>query len=102
EAGEAKRPRFLAFKENFKKTFKLFAEVYGVACPTNFRTSGFQALCGTFASRDRVIHPKSFNTFLITDEETKRAGVAMQWLYEELTGLLHTCSRDLDKRVPHQ
>src|SRR5438105_4654022 len=57
EAGEAKRTR-LGFKKNFKKTFKLFAEVYGVRCPTDFGTSGFQALCDTFALRDRVMHPK--------------------------------------------
>jgi len=102
EGGDMKKARLPGFRENFKRSLKLFAEVYHVPCPIDFGTTGFQNVCDTFALRDRVMHPKSAKMFLITDEETKRAGAALQWLHAELTRLVQTAMHDLGKRVPPQ
>src|SRR4051812_15987393 len=55
EGGETKKARLPGFSENFKRTFKTFAQVYHVPCPIDFGTDGFRAMCDTFALRDRVM-----------------------------------------------
>ena len=92
-SSKRKKVRFLPFRANFEQTFKLFAKVYRTSCTTDFSDKGFVALCETFELRHRVMHPKSFMTFGVQDDETKRAGEAIDWLHQELQRLLGA-SRD--------
>jgi hypothetical protein len=96
-SAQPKRVRLPPFRDNLKRTFKLFAKVCGVPCPTDFSQRGFEALCETFELRHRVTHPKSFMTFCIRDEEKARAGLAIDWLSEELDRLFNTSRTGLRK-----
>jgi hypothetical protein len=91
--------RMPPFRDHFKHAFKLFAKAHGTTCPTDFGVKGFDALCQTFELRHRVTHPKSFMTFRVDDNETKRAGVAIDWLYRELTQLLETSHSALGPKL---
>lgn len=95
ELGKVRLP---GFRDNFKRTFKLFAEVHGIPCPTDFGREGFEFLCATFELRHRVTHPKLFTAFFVQDEETERAGLAIDWLNRELYRLLDACRDALGKR----
>ena len=90
-----KKPKLLGFRENIKRTFKLFAAVYRIPCPTDFGHSGFAALCETYELRHRLMHPKSFMTFYVSDDEKERAGEAIQWLDNEIMRLFDSCSAAL-------
>jgi hypothetical protein len=89
--------RLPGFRENLKRTFKLFAKAYHISHSTDFGHKGFEALCLTFELRHRVIHPKSSSTFHVQDDETKRAGDAIKWLSDEINQLLGDCQKSLDK-----
>ena len=88
---------YLRFQDNFKQTLRLFAKAYNVPCNTDFGQNGFEALCQTFELRNRVTHPKSSITFVVTDEETKRAGEALNWLQQEIQRLIDDCQQSLAK-----
>jgi hypothetical protein len=45
------------------------------------------------------MHPKSFETFCVTTEQTKRAGIAIKWLYDELNRLIDACSSQLQRNI---
>jgi hypothetical protein len=93
-----RKARLPSFRDNFKRTFKLFAKVHHASCSTDFGQAGFEALCETFELRNRVTHPKSFTTFCVSDKETNRAGVAIDWLGRELNRLLDASEDALGKR----
>lgn len=88
-----KKQRFSSFRENLKDTFKLFAKANKTSCPTDFNSDGFAALCETYELRHRLVHPKSYMTFCVNDQEKERAGEAIYWLNNEIKNLLETCSR---------
>ena len=81
ESNQGKKLRFLGFKDNLKDTFRLFAKAHNFTCPTDFGTNGFNALRDTYELRHGLMHPKSYKTFCVTTEETKRAGIAIKWQY---------------------
>lgn len=89
--------RLPGFRDNFKRTLKIFARVHRISCATDFGQKGFEALCQTFELRHRVTHPKSSATFFVKDDETKRAGEAINWLSRELQRLLGDCRKSLGK-----
>jgi len=91
--------RMPPFRDHFKQAFKLFAKAHGTTCPTDFGLKGFDALCETVELRHRVTHPKSFMTFCVSDDETKRAGVAIDWLSRELTQLLEASHSALGPKL---
>jgi hypothetical protein len=88
---KGKRPPIPAFQKNIKQTFTLIAKAYGISCPTNFDQDGFSALCETYNLRNRLMHPKSFMTIGVTDEEKQRCSDAAAWLNLELNRLFETC-----------
>ena len=90
ELKDGKKPRFPVFRDNIKQTFKLFAKVYGTICPTDFNQSGFNSMCETFELRHRLMHPKSYVTFCVTDDEKQKCAEAAAWLHLELNHLLHS------------
>jgi hypothetical protein len=90
-----KKQKYLTFRDNLKETFKFFAKVHKATCPTDFQQDGFAALCETYELRNRLVHPKSFMTFCVSDKEKARAGEAIKWLHTELKNLMDTCSRSL-------
>ena len=90
-----KKPKFLPFRDNLKETFKFFAKVHGAVCGTDFQQDGFSALCETYELRNRLVHPKSFMTFCVSDTEKSRAGEAIKWLYEELNRLMDGCHHSI-------
>jgi hypothetical protein len=90
-----KKVRLPGFRDNLKRTFKLFAKVYRTSCSTDFGKDGFEALNQTYELRHRVMHPKLPTTFHISDDETKRAGEAIDWLSNELQRLLGDCQRSM-------
>jgi hypothetical protein len=94
----AGKQRLPSFRENFKTTFKLFAKAHGTSCPTDFGREGFEAFCATFELRNRVTHPKSFAAFTVRDDETKRAGIAIEWLGGEFSRLLQVCDHAVGNR----
>ncbi len=96
-SSKRKKVRFLPFRDNFEQTFKLLAKVHRTSCYTNFSGKGFDALCRTFELRHRVMHPKSFMTFCVQDDETKRAGDAIDWRHRELQRLLDASHDSLGK-----
>jgi hypothetical protein len=89
--------RLPGFRDNFKRTFKIFARVHRISCSTDFGQKGFEELCQTFEIRHRVTHPKSSVTFCVQDNETKRADKAIEWLSCELQRLLGDCHCSLGK-----
>jgi hypothetical protein len=91
-----KKPKLPSFRENLKKTFKLFAKTYNIPCPTDFNQDGFAALCETYELRHRLVHPKSYMTFCVSDHEKQRAGEAIYWLNNERNKLLDASSRSLE------
>jgi hypothetical protein len=93
-----KRQRFPNFRENLKRAFDLMAKAHKVNCSTDFGTAGYNALCETFALRDRLMHPKNYMTFCVSDDESKKARVAAGWLHDELTKLLSECSQQLAQK----
>jgi len=90
-----KRPKFPVFRDNIKQTFRLFAKIYGTECPTDFNQSGFNSMCETLELRHRLMHPKSYVTFCVTDDEKQRCAEAAAWLHLELNRLLDACSHRL-------
>jgi hypothetical protein len=96
EPTTGKKPRLPGFRENLKDTFKLFAKIHKIPCPTDFNQDGFTALCETYELRHRLVHPKSFMTFCVSDDEKQRAGEAVYWLNKEIKELLDACSRTLE------
>jgi hypothetical protein len=92
------KPRLPGFRDNLKTTFKLFAKAHGTPCPTDFGQEGFEALCATYEIRNRVTHPKSFAAFTVQDDETKRTGIAIEWLGDEFNRLLHACDHAVGNR----
>jgi hypothetical protein len=92
-----KKPRFPVFRDNIKQTFKLFAKVYGTVCPTDFNQSGFNSMCETFELRHRLMHPKSYVTFCVTDDEKQKCSEAAAWLHSELNRLLDSCNHGIAK-----
>jgi hypothetical protein len=95
-----KKARLPGFRDNLKRTFKLFAKICGTSCSTDFGQGGFNALCQTFELRHRVMHPKSSVAFYIEDDETKRAGEAIEWLSCELQRLIGGCEDSLGNHSP--
>jgi hypothetical protein len=91
-----KKLKLPSFRENLKDTFKLFAKTNKVSCPTDFNHDGFAALCETYELRHRLVHPKSYMTFCVSDQEKQRAGEAVYWLTNEIKELLDACSRSLE------
>jgi hypothetical protein len=92
-----KKLKLPPFRDNIKQTFKLFAKIYKIPCPTDFGQDGFEALCETYELRHRLIHPKSYMTFCVSDEEKVRAGKAIAWLDSEIRKLLDKSSESLGK-----
>jgi hypothetical protein len=99
-AQAGKKARLPGFRDNFKRTFKLFAKVYQTPCATDFGQQGFEALCQTFELRHRVMHPKFSGMFQIKDDETRRAGDAIAWLSFEIQRLLGDCEKSAGKVFP--
>lgn len=95
-----RKARLPGFRDNFKRTFKLFAKVHGTPCSTDFGQKGFEALCATVELRHRVTHPKSFMTFCVKDDESRRAGDAIDWLSSELERLLSASHDALGTMLP--
>jgi len=93
-----KKFRLPPFVENAKETFKLFAKVHGVSCPVDFGSSGFRAFCQTYELRHRLIHPKSYMTFCVTDEERDGSRNAAAWLQREIYKLIDACSAGIDQK----
>ncbi len=87
-----KKPKFPVFRDNIKQTFKLFAKIYGTTCPTDFNQSGFTSMCDTFELRHRLMHPKSYVTFCVTNDEKQKCAEAAAWLHSELNRLIDSCS----------
>lgn len=87
-----KKYRFPSFQENVKETFNLAAKIHKIQCPVDFGHPGFKAFCETYELRHRLIHPKNFMTFCVSDEERDRCKVAGAWLDRELHKLLDKCS----------
>jgi hypothetical protein len=93
---KGKKPPFPAFQRNIKQTFMLVAKAYGISCPTNFGQDGFKALCDTYTLRNRLMHPKSFMNFCVSDEEKQKCSDAAAWLYLELNCLFDACHKKLE------
>lgn len=96
EPTAGKRQKLPSFRDNLKDTFKLFAKTNKISCPTDFNQDGFAALCETYELRHRLVHPKSYMTFCVSDHEKQRAGEAVYWLNNEIKELLDACSRSLE------
>jgi hypothetical protein len=92
-----KKPRLPVFRENMKQMFNLFYKIHNISCPTDFGHVGFNALCETYELRHRLMHPKSFFTFCVNDEEKRKAGEAVAWLNEEIKKLLDSCGDNVGK-----
>jgi hypothetical protein len=89
--GQPAKTKFVKFRDNFKGTFKLMAEACKCACPTDFNDAGFAALCDTYELRHRLVHPKDFMTFCVSNVEKEKAAVAINWLSQEANRLFSTC-----------
>ena len=98
ESKSGKKPRLPSFRENIKQTFKLFSKTCKISCPTDFGQDGFEALCETYELRHRLMHPKSYMTFCVTDAEKVRAGLAIGWLDSEIQKLLNESSNSLGRK----
>jgi hypothetical protein len=90
---------YLGFKENLKRTFQLFAQIMNFPCPTNFDRHEFSALCETFKLRHQLMHPKSFLTFCVTDDQAKQAGEAAEWLHNEIQKLFDSCNEKINSNI---
>jgi len=91
-----KKQKLPSFRDNLKGTFKLFAKTNKISCPTDFNQDGFLALCETYELRHRLVHPKSYMTFCVSDHEEQRSGEAKKWLSKEATKLVAECRRSLE------
>jgi hypothetical protein len=97
ETASGKKMRLPGFRENLKRTFKLFAQIHKISCPTDFNHAGFSSLCDTYELRHKLMHPKSFWDFAVSDEQKQKAAEAIQWLDNEIRNLLDSCSRALQR-----
>jgi hypothetical protein len=88
EPTRGNKPRLPGFRENFKDTFRLFAKTNKIPCPTDFSQDGFAALCEIYELRHRLVHPKSFMTFCVSDHEKQRSGEAIFWFNSEIKKLV--------------
>ena len=91
EKDAGKRPRLPGFRDNLKQTFKLFSKISGMSCPTDFNNLGFESLCKTYELRHRLMHPKSFMTYCVNDEQKETAAEGVYWLNFEVKRLLDSC-----------
>jgi hypothetical protein len=96
EPTTGKKQKWPSFQENVKETFKWFAKVHCIPCPTDFNQEGFAALCETYQLRHRLVHPKSYMTFCVTDHQKQKAGEAVCWLDNEIQNLLESSRRGLE------
>ena len=96
EPTTGKKQKWPSFQENVKETFKWFGKVHSISCPTDFNQEGFAALCETYQLRHRLVHPKSYMTFCVTDHQKQRAGAAVCWLDNEIQNLLESSRRGLE------
>lgn len=98
EAVSGKRPKLPGFRENLKRTIKLFSKIHKIPCPTDFNHAGFTSLCETYELRHRLMHPKSYWTFAVSDEEKQKAAEGMHWLDVELQRLFESCGVALQNK----
>lgn len=61
--------KFLSFRDNIKETFKFFSKIHKTSCSVDFQNDGFSALCETYELRNRLVHPKHFMTFCVSNIE---------------------------------
>lgn len=88
---DGKKPRLPGFRENLKRTFKLFSKISQATCRTDFNDSGFESLSKTYELRHRLMHPKSFMTCFVSDEQKETAAEGIHWLNIEIKNLLDSC-----------
>jgi len=97
ETTAGKKPKLPGFRDNLKRTFKLFSKLHKISCPTDFNHAGFASLCETYELRHRLMHPKSYWTFAVSDEQKQKAADGIRWLDVEIQGLLNSCSAALQQ-----
>lgn len=98
EATSGKKPKLPGFRENLKRTIKLFSKIHKIACPTDFNDAGFASLCETYELRHLLMHPKSYWTFAVSDEQKQKAADGIHWLDVEIQKLFDSCSAALENK----
>jgi hypothetical protein len=98
ETTAGKKPKLPGFRENLKRTFKLFSKIHKISCPADFNHAGFASLCETYELRHLLMHPKSYWTFAVNDEQKQKAAEGIHWLDVEIQRLLHSCDAALQNR----
>lgn len=94
------RPKFLPFKDNLKHTFNVYAKYCSNSKHlVSFADDGCLALYETFSIRDLTMHPKSYETFSITTQQTKRAGDAILWFHTAINLLVAGHNSELENRI---
>lgn len=96
ETTTEKRPKLPGFRDNLKRTFKLFSKIHKISCPANFNDAGFSSLCETYELRHCLMHPKSYWTFAVNDEQKQKAADGIHWLDVEIQKLFDSCSAALN------
>ncbi len=89
------KPAFLKFSENLKETFKLFAKTHTVQFEIRYEEPGFKALCDTFDSRNKLMHPKGLFDLEVSDQAVDAADQGMKWFDSALSNLLQECGKKL-------
>jgi hypothetical protein len=91
--------RFLPFADYLKHTVNLYIKYSNAACVVSFSDDGFVALLDTFAVRDRITHPKTYENISIGTDETRRAGEAIQWVYGLISRVIRGHNIKLESNI---
>jgi hypothetical protein len=92
---DGKKMKLPSFRENLKDTFKLCAKIYKIPCPVDFNHKGFDAFIQTYELRHRLIHPKNYMTFCVSDDERDKCMTGAAWLDTEFKKLFAACEGSL-------
>jgi hypothetical protein len=91
EEAKEKKFRLSCFRENIKRTFKLVAKVLNSPCSVDFGRKGFESLCEIYELRSALMHPKSYESFAVTDDQTEKADEAIAWVQDATRTLFDLC-----------
>jgi len=73
------KKRFIAFENNFKFAFKVYARAFNSSYTLDLGDGGWDAFRDALEVRHRLTHPKFINQLNISDEELQRIEKGMSW-----------------------
>lgn len=86
----------IKFKSNMKFAFSSFARIFGKEYNMDLSGQGWEDFKNSILVRDRITHPKSSESWEISEEEEERVVRGWLWFKKNLADLAEICKNELD------